>query len=385
MTQFDSEKTVFPLSCRWSLVFSLLFLFVLLAHSVPPKGLHGWILTHWALDYKFGIIPRALIGTIHQAIFGKVSSSNVYWVYITLLLALFTFIIWWVTLLLERHHNRSGTVSLIFLTIVLFVPYQITVNMAGRFDLFLIIVFLGFVFLIRTRFRLLAPLLCVLGVAIHETFLVFFTPACFVIAIYDPENDHFRLRDLILPALTVFASVTTYFLLISNIPRVYPLNVFIGHVQSNSEFNVTSEMIRQEYKWGLLDHFRNSQRRFGNPYVRFHILISLFVFSPFLGLFAKFWKSVFSSISKKGTYEVFLKNLMLLSVFSPLSLIFIGTDYWRWLMMTIFLFFFYVFYFERIEPRVFRGFVEWVEWGGPQSLDSKLPILSSDPDFRCPM
>ncbi len=343
----------------WLFLFLGLFLAVFFIHSIPATSGHPWILTHWALDYSAGFIPRGLVGTLHLAFFGKATPKNILWAYYFFFFMFGIFSVWWLWSTAKRHNFRPSIVLLSLFFILFVLPYHLTENMAGRFDLFTIILFLFSIWFLHTKHRILAFLPGVLGTAVHETYLVFFIPTC-LIATLEITAEKRRLFDrILLPALIVFAPLAVYLAMLSQVHRVMPIEDFTAHVQSNSGFGIAPNMIVQEYQWSLGDHFNNSLNRAESRYVQFHILFSLVFLSPMLYFFFGFWKKTLTMPSRG--FDRVLGVLKTLATMSPLALLFIGTDYWRWLMMSFSLSFFFLFYAEKTDKQVFTSFLDWIE------------------------
>lgn len=172
--------------------FEWLMIAVLAATSVL-KGLHSplpWAYTQAQLDYRFGIVRRGLVGATFGRLLGLQHFSH---------FRVFSFVVLGtafalVTLLL-RQSRVLAVVPDAKLPALLASSFALTflVHLAGYLDLLLLALAAGFVLIRgRTARLLLLPVVLVVGVLVHEEFLLLFASVLLLTFVLDAVQDRGR-------------------------------------------------------------------------------------------------------------------------------------------------------------------------------------------------
>ena len=146
---------------------------------------NDWAEAHWLLDYRFGSLKRAHIGTLLAPVF-DLPFINTEWaigLFSGLLFTLFGITLLWLCLkILSTAPNHLPTlwVALLFLTS----PYIVMIaNLIGYFDNIILLLTVAACWLVQTHRPLLSGLILLIGVFVHETIVLVGIPSVLFFAL----------------------------------------------------------------------------------------------------------------------------------------------------------------------------------------------------------
>ena len=172
---------------KFEIIYTLLTI-ILLIHTCPSYEQlndfwRSYIANYYVINYDLagGFIARGLIGSITSFFFNYINSKIYYGFFI-----MFYFMVYEVLgLLIIRGLKKSFSPELSFFITILMMYNPASINYMVDFarpDIYLVILTIIAMLLIRNdKFVILVPFLCIIGMLIHEGFIVIFVP---VIATY---------------------------------------------------------------------------------------------------------------------------------------------------------------------------------------------------------
>lgn len=177
-----------------------------------------WAQSHWLVDYRFGFIKRGLAGEL----FGFLSVKNTFSITVLsiLILAVLYFLI--VKIALKTTLNNSGSYyRILFFIIFLLSQYIVfSAHLIGYLDHIIFLLTILAVYLTIRNKILLASLVAVFSIFIHEISVVLLLPVCcFAIIVNQMPERQFFIRDIFSRSLLkkfalflIFPFVTAFFI-----------------------------------------------------------------------------------------------------------------------------------------------------------------------------
>jgi len=340
--------TKIPLQERYE-IFIFLFLFVEFIFMISEKDLDRFVLTEYAVTYKFGLIPRAFIGSLISLFANKITSHAVY------IMSIISFIILisQISLALGRLIRKSDPdIKLsvkIFAILFLASPLSVTYLLGGyfaRLDMYWLIITLFSLFLLKRRtLRWTVPLLGAVAIMIHQGYLLTYMPALLIPMFYEIYRSKYSKKSIMLFGLSCISMLLILLFLMfaqKNLPFANAAD-FLKHISKNVEFPPDQQMIYCEYyctfkQWTIHVVFPLL------TYTALPVGLTLFAFSiPLIMIFGYIWKQCLRETKNK-----FLKFIFFLCASAPSLFILaaiLGTDWDRWWAAVINNQFIIVFYF----------------------------------------
>lgn len=177
-----------------------------------------WAQSHWLVDYRFGFIKRGLAGEL----FGFLSVKNTFSITVLsiLILAVLYFLI--VKIALKTTLNNSGSYyRILFFVIFLLSQYIVfSAHLIGYLDHIIFLLTILAVYLTIRNKILLASLVAVFSIFIHEISVVLLVPVCcFATIVNQMPEKQFFIRDIFSRSLLkkfalflIFPSLTAFFI-----------------------------------------------------------------------------------------------------------------------------------------------------------------------------
>jgi len=337
-----------PLQERYEIVI-FLFLFFEFIFMISEKHLDRFVLTHYAITYEFGLIPRAFIGSLISFFANKITSHAVY----IMSIISFIILIFQISLVLGRLIRKSDPdikLSIkIFILLFLASPLSVTYLLGGyfaRLDMYWLIITLFSLFLLKRRIlRWTVPLLGAVAIMIHEGYLFTYMPALLIPMFYEIYKSKYSKKSIMIFGLSCTSMLLILLFLMfaqKNLPFANAAD-FVKQIAKNVEFHPEQEMIYCEYycpfpQWTIHVVFPLL------AYTALPVGLTLFAFSiPLIMIFGYIWKQCFRETENK-----FLKFIFFLCASAPSLFILaaiLGTDWDRWWAAVINNQFIIVFYF----------------------------------------
>jgi hypothetical protein len=297
--------------------------------------------SQWVLSYNHGLIRRGLLGTIAKLWMPIVSIKDVhhtalaaYCIFLAMLLVVFYFLL--------KYKDYNGR---LFRLILLFIAAPTTLSLyardLGRFDIFLImIMFFSLAILSFNKHIWLIPIVMIIGMFIHEGFLILCAPTIIAAMIFVYLWG--KKEKKILTALIVSTiSVAGAFLVLYKFG--YPTlgyEEFSRLIQSQATFRVTELSMRECY-YGFNDHAALTLPYLHDVGSIMNFFEALLILSPVIIILLNLWTHAFKNC---GTHRGACR-LFFFATLSGFMLLPIATDYGRWLSAIIFCNFFAIFFF----------------------------------------
>ncbi len=293
---------------------------------------------HWTVfTYEFGFIKRGLIGEILRILFDKPSREIVIgWSYCIVAAAIFTLSSFYL-----RPYVRAAKNSIphIWLFGILAISHsstlQFTLFDTGRFDQFGILCMALSIIIIEhlkgVKVTISIIILSALGILIHEAYFLMFFPLVFFYWMFKDEKKIDKLF-----ALTLIMALVLYVGLYGNLKNTIGRHEYTDHLVSTYGPWISKQPAGILYAT-TLQNIKSTTQNFGLFIFYKKNAIWLIAFLPSIIILQKMIRLLHSTLSetKDGKKHVGLIALLLLSPFSPLILYFLGSDFGRWLSITI--------------------------------------------------
>lgn len=339
------------------------------------RPLHEWVFTQWMFSYEFGFVKRGLHGEMLRSMGLEISYLLIFAIVMVLLLILNAALILLFTkplrsdifgsLRLKQQLSASNwTGKSIHIGLGLFslmallhsTSLQRFFQFPGYLEHLQLILVLGGLFFLERIFRrntklhqiysfLTIGVLCFTALFIHEGFLFFYLPMIFMYWVYQrPGSIVFNIFRLILLAALVFQTwlIGTYGLLPAD--QYQP---FLNELQSRVGINnVDIESMRVLFR-GFSSNLNFTWNWFEQRLIEklIHLGFTIIILSPtayiFWNLykkdFRKAWRILFNEDETQNIStpkNSFLRGLLILSCFTPLILVPIGIDLFRWISIS---------------------------------------------------
>jgi hypothetical protein len=328
------------------LLFELLIL-------LPDKVVDSIATASYLITYRFGFISKAMIGSIFSLFSDRITTHAIY---ITAIVS-FLFLILLISFLLGRiiRNCREEIKPSVIVFVLLFLSSPLSVSYMlgmylGRFDVYWIIITLvSLVFLKKSVLSLLVPILCAVGISVHQGYMFSYMPALAIPIFYEVYLNRFSKRNIFI-LVSSCISFTFLFVYFQTVPAIIPFEnavEFSDYLSRSADFEVSPLMLHTVY----FAPFKESYYEYVRPLLASYALplaIELIVFSlPLLVIFGVIWKNCIHNAGNK-----LLKFIFVLCAFSPLTFIpiaFFLNDwdrYWAAVINTQFIFIFYFIFSE---------------------------------------
>lgn len=327
---------------RWK---GLLFTYIVIVLSSEIVRMHYISNPRWNehklvpyyIDYfHFGFVQRGLIGTLFYLIFGYDLSMSKLMIGSTVLyLGVGAVIIWiFKKIYIKTKSDKVLFVILIYLASTTFTSFFETTNARG-FDLInLMLVLLCMYFLLEKKGLFMIPVLCCIGVLIHQIFIVMIFPllcACFMYAIISGEKSK---KILIWFIITLFlvSALFVYIQFYSNNSIIMSYNEAYSYLIDRSSGGIYGaggygeiEMLDAVLYVNTDEHFKISEQLIGTYEIKG--LIGLFIY--LIPVFVTYLYIIFKDASKrKGVSKILIGLIGLFDVMMVPC--YFESDYGRW-------------------------------------------------------
>lgn len=326
-----------------------LFLFFEFIFMVSEKYLDRFVLTHYAFTYQFGLIPRALIGSLISLFSNKVTSQAVYIMSIIAFMTLISQISIALGRLIRKSDSDIKPALKIFAVLFLASPLSVTYMLGGyfaRLDMYWLIITLVSLFCLKNRIlRWAIPLLCAAAVMIHQGYLFTYMPALLIPVFYEIYKSRYSKKSIIifgLSCVSMLCILIFFTFAQKNLPYDNAAD-FVKQIAKNVDFIPDQQMVYLEYYCP----FPQWQIHVVYPllaYLALPVGLTLLTFSiPLIIIFGSIWKQCLRETDNK-----FLKFIFLLCALAPSLFVLVaalGTDWDRWWAAVINNQFIIIFYF----------------------------------------
>lgn len=300
-----------------------------------------WMATHYTFSIKKGLLSRAFIGSILDFLaphlYGKYGVIEVIG-NVVLFSVILCFLI-----LVYRYFCKQKTFTSLLMTLVFLTSPGTIAFFAvdkGRLDQIGYVLALIYLLLYqrlpkKSRGILLAFLLCVL-VLIHEVLLVVIGSLLFAYHLLNEKQDVKSARDFMQLVLRYMfiglpAILLAYFMLTKARLPYSPENVreMVAYLRTFSDFDIAKDAVTIHFRT-INDNQGFTTTIASDPYnMKRYISALIALFPSFIIGIVFFIKSVWSK--SEAMLQKLINIFLLLLLLMPLSLVFIGIDYPRWM------------------------------------------------------
>ena len=313
---------------------ALLIVFVVIG-LVVIRDIHfvsDWHMTHWAFTYEHGFIKRGLIGETISRLFGPVTSTIINSVSWGIMLSLSAALIY----LFLRPAWESKRIGVLLFAVVALthsatIPHL--VHDIGRFDHINLLILLGCMFILSRPSQLLRltviPLLCLIGLLIHEVFFLMFLPLIFAVWFYEERREWIWPKLLMLVALIASTwAIGTYGLITD-----FPIERYMAQLRERHTFSIPKDSVDVLYRGFAGNIMFNIEEfyKYLRPNVTHHIVFALTLI-PTISFFGKL---IHRLCLEAPTCERLWRVLLVTAALGPLALYVLATDYFRWWSIAI--------------------------------------------------
>lgn len=287
-------------------IFILLFLTFL---CTLPDTLHEWNSAWFAMDYSLGFDSRLFIGSLLRLFYPDFLPAEAAYTFVSITILLFLFVLSYILgyTLRTAEGTKAQTGLLILITLYLLGPgspaYLWTQENFGRFDIFLLfITLLAAVFCFKASSapaRLIVLTLAGLAaLCIHQAFMLIFFPLLFVLladVMFEKKNSKaFILAGLV--CCMLLAIVFLYFQLFSQI-KASGIEELTAALSQRTSLPVNEVALRYEYFASTSQSSKELVMNGLGERLRYGA-VTLFLLTPFGGIFLFLWKSILKEASR---------------------------------------------------------------------------------------
>lgn len=305
----------------------------------------SYILNYYVLSYQTagGFVSRGLVGTILDIFVDTINSKIFYGAFVVLYFTVYSFII---LLLLKKAKKSTEPYLLSALILMLMFSPAIT-NYACDFarpDIFLVIITLLCMHLIaKNQFLFFIPILCVMGICIHEGFVCFFMPIIgitFLIKVIQKKS----LNNILWFFVTIFLTLITFSIIFRyGKTNVTDVDTLFNLIQSKIDIALNRNMI--DFEFGSMKETL-WEVSYGELSTYTTLLELIFYFALFFPIYY-----IYVRILNTGKIKIqncFIRVLYMIAPFSGLLMIIVGVDYGRWFSLSITACCIHLFYFVKM-------------------------------------
>lgn len=337
-----------PLIERYEIVI-FLFLFFEFLLLISERNLDLWVLTPYLITYKFGLLPRAFVGSVLSLFVEEITKKTIYAVAIICFILLISQISILLAKIIRRCEQDNKLSVMIFTILFLASPLSVTYLLGGyiaRFDMFWIIITLISLVILKNRIlRWAVPLLCAVAIMIHQGFMVTYMPAVVIPMFYEIYKNKYSKKSMVIFGLSCFSMIFVFIFLLfaqKNIPFDNTAD-FVNSLPKNAGFTPEYHMVYSEY-YCLFPNWTVHVVLPILSSIALPVALTLLVFSiPLIIIFYIIWKQALRTEENK-----FLKLVFFLCTAAPLLFIpasMFATDLDRWWAAVINNQFIIIFYF----------------------------------------
>ena len=328
----------------------------LFINSIPKIAyINPYTLTFYAISYlKNGFMARAFIGTLLD-IFGVTEKNQLLYI----LYIISTMFIGFISYILNIFINKFEKRETIFIALMfIFNPASITLiyqNLEiGRFDIFIYVLSIISVYFIhKEKYLYIVPIISIIGMLIHENYLMWLAPLTCMMLIYKYVNTKDK-KFLKILLFNVGVLLGTLLLIRMFKPPYETALEFYDALNKNSNIP--------------LNYFALNDYYYITPYRKKELFILLFqlqktsayiiaavgyIYTLYL-LWNICFKRIWNTVKSKLVYV-----LMILSCLSPAVLFFLACDYGRWytyLINTLFVLAMFLFFeYENVYKKEMKN------------------------------
>ncbi len=296
--------------------------------------------SQWVLSYQHGLVRRGLLGEIISLWIPIMTLKNVYDIalaaYCTLLLVLLVifFMLW-------RSKDGGGV---LFRLMLLFFAAPVTLSFfayqLGRFDLFLVLItLLCMIVLSLGKHLWIVPILMIAAMFTHEGFLILYAPTIVAAMIFLYSREKTGVRVLVTLVIGVISVLCSFFILYKFGNPTVGYQEFVRLIQSRANFGITDLSMHECY-FTVSDHFNLTTPYWHDIGSIINFIMAILILSPVMIVLLNLWRHALRTCQTQRAACV----LFFLATLSGMILLFIATDYGRWLSACIVSNFFAIFF-----------------------------------------
>jgi membrane protein len=344
LNSFIQSRTFMSLVLTAVVIRILFITHISLIDYRPLEITHSYFYSHYLLTYDLvGFAPRALAGTVFNYIVVLFNPLSFLITLYLLTVGAYLVIARLFVQCLRRSKNQLFLLllgALIYANPVMFL-YAGKIGMLDFYNLLLLLVAVWMLYIPEeSRLFWIIPPVIATGILVHETFIFFCVPV--ILAVMSVKLNWKRLETGIL-FLSSCLTVVVLFLLLYFAKKNMPST------------EVLDNMLRENNYLGLypnehvgLGPYTNEQTYFDhvvhvfNHFTRWNridwivLLLDFLSFLPMFILFGTFWKIIYRQMVQKKLFGKFRRFFLIAAPQTGFAMIFIGTDYPRWLAMIFF-------------------------------------------------
>jgi hypothetical protein len=300
------------------------------------KNLSGFMIQNWSINYDSGFVFRGFIGTILTSIV-KPITPNLIMAILYVLIGTYIVIIYLYSNALYQKHKKD--ITLLFLIFLLAQPSVlqklITTSTIGRLDIILALLFLLILLVYKIKNNYIkysiVAILSILGLLIHEGFMVFFVPTIFLfLLLFDDKKWR--------PVCCYFAPlVVAWLLIVFNGKADILIEELLSLLTTNAIPNYGRDF--NEYNLKLVYYMDIREKiaftiNFYDKTKIFKLLLTFIVLSPSLYCLIRYYISLFKNVIEKKQKLILV--ILYFATLSPLAALLFGIDTYRWVGMALF-------------------------------------------------
>lgn len=309
-----------------------LFLITQVALYIPTsENMPVWQILTYLNDYSKGYMPRAFLGEVITWFSPTVSLELLWWLSLTVCILLCLAIALVGGYLIKKAENKTAVIGII--GIIIASPIFIPVMSAwlGVTDIYLILLtIIAFVLNENKFLRYLIPLISLVCIAIHHTYVLIYMVPIAIALLYDCFKNKKYVRDGIFCGITYLALIIfTLFTLNARKATAYDsVDSMIDYMLVKADFPLSVEWLKtivpNEYSTGL-DYLLGTITSTMSP---LNLLGIIVIFAPIFVLFAYGWIKAIRHAEEKCDKFIFF--LCLIQPVPTIPAYILGLNWNRW-------------------------------------------------------
>ncbi len=296
----------------------------------PFDSMNSYTLTYYAINYDNGLISRGLIGEIFLLL-GLTTKTEVVIANIFIIFSLMFFISYVLNMLVKKYNNYFILIALLFIINTGSFTFMYSYLELGRLDIYIYILGILSLLCINKKKLFLIPIFSIIGMLIHESYLIWLSPMICMVLLYEYSNTKEKnyLKTFIINIIVLLSMfIVVRFIIFT--PNFNSSNEFINYLNIKSSLDIDPAVIN-DYYYSTSQGNRELIKTYTAEQNILDYIIAIvgYILIIIIGL-----KTCFIKLYKKSKNKLIF-ILMMLSTVSPSILFFILCDYGRWYMFLI--------------------------------------------------
>ncbi len=329
-----------------------IFIFLIIEYLLKcPDGSisDGCLSTTYILSYQdFGFHSRMLLGSILRLFTDYITKKQLFTFIVTGIIFLCLLVSLVVGGLIRQSNGTDKKIIIYASVLFLASPFSISYlfHSSIYLDTYMIIIAIFSVIFVKNKYTVwLVPVLTVIAMLIHQSYVAFFMPVVGITFLDNIFNKKRKITTVFLLIVSCIISLGLFYKFqFMKTPLPFKdVDSTMAFLQTKTEITLGRAMLFYEYFATMKEHFAYSNVHFVSSVIK--ELVTFIELSPVIIIFISLWINAI-----KASQEKYKKIIFFLCLISPLCaspLFALATDWGRWTAMVFITQFILAFYFYR--------------------------------------